>query len=864
MSEKRERRGAVDLASTSRDSDRLGNEPESPPEGRLLQTGLVPRAASGTKVRQDAFERLYDLAPVGYLALDPKGIIYQANRLASELLGRPKHQLIHLAFSQFICDEDRARYFETLERVCTTGCPPRHGGELRLEPREGKYFYVHFQVASLQYSRAPAGWLVVFTDIDERRRERALLQENLILNGINRILQEALVCQTSEELGGLCLEVAEKTTGSRCGFIGEINNEGILDTLAISRGGQIACRLDSAGGHRWLGAGPEVHGLCSRVLLNGKGFFSNSPASHPESIGVPDGHPPLQAFLGVPLLDGDVVMGLVALANREGGYTDNDRQTLEAITPAMVQAFKYKRAEDALRHSEQRYRALIDASSQAIFRMSPDFKEMRELHGGSFIADTKQPNRDWMSDYIHPDDASSLQEVIDSAVRSGNVVELEHRVRRADGTLGWVFSRAVPMRNAAGEIEEWFGAASDVTQRKLAEQAVKKSRDELELRVRQRTAELQESNQALRREIAQRERMEKDLREAEERFREVLETSLHVSYRRDLKTDRYDYISPRILELCGYEPDEIHAMSTEEILALIHADDRQRVEQMLAEATQLGKERTKLEYRFKHKDGSYRWLSHLLAVVKDEEGNPVYQVGSILDSTEQKTAEKALQISERRLRLLSAKLLVSQEEERKRISLEVHDSISSSLSAIKIGLENLLEQVGGNREDSRVIESLLLLTRQTMEEARRIMSALRPSILDDLGLIPAIDSFCRSFQRLHKDILIEQRIDIQEGDLPENLKIIIYRIMQEALHNVAKHSRADFVALSLGRRSAAFELTIEDNGGGFDLDAVLAREDAERGLGLTSMRERAEFSGGTCTIESSPGHGTIIRASWPV
>jgi PAS domain S-box-containing protein len=139
-------------------------------------------------------------------------------------------------------------------------------------------------------------------------------------------------------------------------------------------------------------------------------------------------------------------------------------------------------AEAALWHqSDARYRALITSSSQALYRMSPDWSEMRQLKGGSFLADTPEPNRDWVPEYIHPDDQKWVLEVIGKAIRGGTRFELEHRVMRADGTLGWTFSRAVPVRNAAGEIVEWFGAASDITGRKQAEEALRESEERFRL-----------------------------------------------------------------------------------------------------------------------------------------------------------------------------------------------------------------------------------------------------------------------------------------------------------------------------------------------------------------------------------------------
>ena len=126
-------------------------------------------------------------------------------------------------------------------------------------------------------------------------------------------------------------------------------------------------------------------------------------------------------------------------------------------------------AVEKLRESEERYRALVYASSHMLYRMSPDWREMRQLHGGEFMINMDTPNRHWTEVYIHPDDRHQISAAIDRAVSTGMTFELEHRVRRIDGAVGWTYSRAVPVRNQAGEIVEWFGSASDITDRKKAE-----------------------------------------------------------------------------------------------------------------------------------------------------------------------------------------------------------------------------------------------------------------------------------------------------------------------------------------------------------------------------------------------------------
>ena len=141
-----------------------------------------------------------------------------------------------------------------------------------------------------------------------------------------------------------------------------------------------------------------------------------------------------------------------------------------------------KWAENAQRRSDERYRALVTASSDVVYRMSPDWSEMHQLRGREFIADTETPSSTWLQKYIHPDDQSRVMAVIHDAIRTKGIFELEHRILHVDGSLGWVFSRAVPLLDANGEIAEWFGAASDVTERKQAEESIRQKAEALRRR----------------------------------------------------------------------------------------------------------------------------------------------------------------------------------------------------------------------------------------------------------------------------------------------------------------------------------------------------------------------------------------------
>jgi signal transduction histidine kinase len=156
-----------------------------------------------------------------------------------------------------------------------------------------------------------------------------------------------------------------------------------------------------------------------------------------------------------------------------------------------------KQAEESLRVSENRFRALVMTGSDVVYRMSPDWSEMRQLDGRDFIADTKMPSGAWLQEYIYAEDQAMVTAAIREAVRTKTTFELEHRVRRADGTLGWTHSRAVPMFDARGEVVEWFGAASDVSERRQAAEEIRQLNANLEKNVAERTAQLEAANEEM-------------------------------------------------------------------------------------------------------------------------------------------------------------------------------------------------------------------------------------------------------------------------------------------------------------------------------------------------------------------------------
>jgi signal transduction histidine kinase len=217
------------------------------------------------------------------------------------------------------------------------------------------------------------------------------------------------------------------------------------------------------------------------------------------------------------------------------------------------------------------------------------------------------------------------------------------------------------------------------------------------------------------------------------------------------------------------------------------------------------------------------------------------------------------------LQNLSRRILSAQEDERKRIAQELHDSIGSSLTAIKIGLESKLEAMskGKSATEGIRLEDVIRLVQETIKETRRMQQALRPPIIDDLGIVVALRSLCRDFAKFCPDIQIQHSFDIQEEEIPEPLKIVIYRVCQEAFNNIVKHSSATSACLILRKRDGCIELSVEDNGQGFNPQQLHEDHDIKGEMGLASMKERSELSGGFFSLRSSKSKGTVILVSWP-
>lgn len=273
---------------------------------------------------------------------------------------------------------------------------------------------------------------------------------------------------------------------------------------------------------------------------------------------------------------------------------------------------------------------------------------------------------------------------------------------------------------------------------------------------------------------------------------------------------------------------------------------------------------------FPIRSGSGQLLGQLAMQPRHPDSPPALQVYVELGvamaalATQRYRAEESLRHSEEELRQLSGQLMSIQETERKRIAADLHDGIGQSLSVIKLSIEQAAYSLskGATREAAETLQQLAPRVKDAIVEIRRISMDLRPSTLDDLGILPTLSWFFREFEAAARDITVERSITAVESDIPPPLKVVIFRILQEAVSNIVKHAGATRIRFGLEKDNDVLIFRVEDNGRGFDM--VAFHEAPSEGLGLRSMQERARLSGGNYQIRSIPKQGTSIRITWPL
>jgi PAS domain S-box-containing protein len=316
--------------------------------------------------------------------------------------------------------------------------------------------------------------------------------------------------------------------------------------------------------------------------------------------------------------------------------------------------------------------------------------------------------------------------------------------------------------------------------------------------------------------------------------------------------------SQETFRIFGIDPATPSVSLGELFLQRIHPEDRPRIEEGLKEAPTETREYA-ADYRVVLPDGSIRHIHDVVYPVANETGRIIERYGVVMDVTERKEAEAELRCSFDQLRALTARVQDAREEERRRVAREIHDELGQALTAIKIDLSSLVHEFPPDTQQVKRIESISNVVDQTIKSVRRISTELRPGILDDVGLIAAVEWAAEEFETRTGTGC---RLELLEDDsaIDSDRATAIFRILQETLTNVARHANADCVHVRLLKEPGSVVLEVRDNGRG----ATEEQLSASGSLGIRGMRERALLLEGELTIRGIPYQGTIVLVRIPL
>jgi PAS domain S-box-containing protein len=450
---------------------------------------------------------------------------------------------------------------------------------------------------------------------------------------------------------------------------------------------------------------------------------------------------------------------------------------------------------------------------------------------------------------------------IEMSFEDGRIHKAERTINTDKGLLN-IEVTASPLRDATGDIIAGIEIVRDVTERRKMENELREHRDHLDLLIKERTAELRKVNRELRAEIMRRIQMEKDLIESQRFIHRIADATPNILYLYDVIENKNVYVNSQVKEILGYTPEAIKKMKGAFFKTLLHPEDAAVIS---STAERFLKARDgdiiESEYRLKNAGGEWRWFySRDIIFKRTSDGLLKLILGISQDVTERKVVEEELRNSREQLRLLLAHLQSVREDERTRISREIHDELGQSLTALKIDLSWLLKRL--NKDQGPLVEmaeDMSKLIDMNIQTVKRISAELRPGLLDDLGLPAAFEWQAEDFK---KRTGIACRVTIRPEDiaLDRNLSTALFRIFQETLTNVVRHAKATSVRASLRKKKDDVLLEVKDNGKG-----ITERQIASpKSIGLIGMRERVHFFGGYLKITGSKDRGTTVTVSIPI
>ncbi len=527
------------------------------------------------------------------------------------------------------------------------------------------------------------------------------------------------------------------------------------------------------------------------------------------------------------LLEGETVESdyRVLAKNGEAHWVHNIEQQiggpngayLSRVAGASHEITARKLAEDSLREKEERLRMALDAAHMSSWEWTPSDDGIVAAPMFHEMLQGRPATRESFLLLVHPDDREVVRDAKDRAVREGTEYEQEFRLMVGDGRVIWLSSTARPFYDEQGQCDRLIGVVQEITERKQAEAA---------------------------------------LSEQQARLRLALEAAEMSAWEWRLADDTI-VTDTNHLHLMGAQP-----ATRASFQALLHKEDRERV-QLSGDRAVADRADFSGEFRVRQSHGEMRWYFSHGRPLPNAAGEIERLIGVTYEITDRKKTEEMLREGRDQLRTLSRRLMDAQETERRRIARELHDETGQALTAVKLNLQSLKRHTGnlqlaGDLQLGARLEESIKIVEESLNSIRNISHELRPSILDDLGLVAALRWYVdRQSQRA--EFTPHFRAEVIEERLPTEIETACFRIVQEALTNIIRHAAARNIWVELSQTPHEFRLSVRDDGIGFNVKA--ARDFAAQGhsLGVLGMQERAQLAGGQFELKSGKRGGAEVR-----
>ncbi|HEX6728007.1 MAG TPA: PAS domain S-box protein, partial [Nitrospira sp.] len=567
------------------------------------------------------------------------------------------------------------------------------------------------------------------------------------------------------------------------------------------------------------------------------GYTEQEAIGRPVSILIPSDREDEQPYILDQIKRGEPIQQYETVRRRKDGSVIDVSLTVSPIKDAtgrVIGASKiarditeHKQTEEALRRSEAFVTSMVENLPNMIFvKDAKDLTFVRLNKAGEDLLGHSREALMGKSDYdfFPKEEADFFTQKDRQVLQTGGLMDIpEEVIETKHQGLRILHTKKIPIYDDIGKPRYLLGISEDITERKRTEDALKKSED---------------------------------------RYRSIFEKAVEGIFQTTLD-GTYVAVNPALARIYGYDsPADLIATITD-IASQLYVDPERRDE--FLRLMQAQEEVTGFEALVYRKDGAFMWISESARTLRDRAGTVIGYEGTVEDITERKRAEGRLRVTLDQVRALSGRLATVQEEERFRIARELHDELGVKLTCLKIDLSRVMSLVENSvrpalrdKLNDRV-RSMVEQVDSTIAAVQRLVSQLRPALLDNLGLVAAIEWQSQDFQKRTgiSCTCVSNADDIAME--PERATAAL-RICQEALTNTARHAQATAVMITVTSQPDSLQMTVTDNGVGIPD----TRASDRRSFGLLGMQERAAQCGGTVTIEGDPEKGTTVTLCLPV